>query len=410
MSYIDVNAQLSLEITLKEDPGYAFRYLGAVGESVLFVPQKVGTYVISLYEIVDSNMVLLSEKSFLVYDSDSSTCKGYNVGDNVEIDFRSYAQYNDTSKVPDLPLSVSMIYLDDITGKTEKYIYSQEIKPSIYYEVSKSGKYSLFADDQYLDCFVVRSYSNSSNLSVGINDNSTNDSGIYVNNMLDNVSIQSLLDDMQLKNDSGSQINASGDGDMDIINFTQGNLSSYDTSKELNFSLDKIIEMKASPAGLVFAKISRGGISDLNDIWIFDINTGASVRIGYDASAPAQDFSLGLKDDHLFWLSEDRKTIFAYNTMNNTQISEAVPEYDISKGEFGIIHFVNDPSINWTIMIDNSQFYFYSNESGQVFSDDNMDIKEAFRKKVSLDHLMDPGDIASLGLEIDRAFSVNESK
>ena len=51
MNLLGQGTQLSLDIFLQEDPTYAFKYLGIVEDNVLFVPNKVGNYIIRIYSI-----------------------------------------------------------------------------------------------------------------------------------------------------------------------------------------------------------------------------------------------------------------------------------------------------------------------------------------------------------------------
>jgi len=180
----DAGGILSLEISLKEDPTYNLRYLGVVDTSVLFIPQRAGNYIIKLY--VDNVSVdalnslsdnssgsninssgsningsgtmstahaLAAEKSFIVYDTDTDKCRNYNTGDTINIQFKDYDAYKNSS-----PKDILMIfsYVND-AGKSssEKWVYNQDVRDSITYVPSRVGKYSLFADGAYLDCFNV---------------------------------------------------------------------------------------------------------------------------------------------------------------------------------------------------------------------------------------------------------------
>jgi len=421
---LDPNASLSLEISLDEDPAYSFKYLGLVEDNVLFVPKKVGNYRINLYETKSDSINLISTKTFLVYDPLSSKCRSYLPGDNIVINFSSYPQYDNTTSNT-LPLSVVLIFNDLVSGDSEKFVYTQEIKQTIIYQSYKIGKYSLFADDVNIDCFVISSIQNDTqNNFTNISINNSINNAINNSNILDNLTVQSLIESFLNTNTTTNIQNNS----VQIMNSQVITPIAYDISSPLDFSKDKIEYMKGLQSGYVAATIIRGGISGLDELWIFSSDGKMRKLVGYNDSAPAEDFDLGIKDDNIFWISKDRSKVYLYNVFSGKTLSRVLSPYDLSNGELGKVDFsnngfaVNDSvcsgdacsndyiALNWQVELDNSQFYFYNKDSGQVFSDDSLDIKETFRKSISLDNLVAPEAIASLDLEIDRNFVTQEAK
>ena len=155
-----------LEVSLKEDPSYNLRYLGIVDDNIVFIPTRAGNYIIRLYkdkgagaqdagtqDVNSADVVLVSEKSFVVYTTDTLRCKNSATLESVNITFHDYEDYVNTT-----PKSVMMIfsYINDKgLASSEKWVYNQDIKDSITFNPSREGKYSLFAEDKYLDCFNV---------------------------------------------------------------------------------------------------------------------------------------------------------------------------------------------------------------------------------------------------------------
>ncbi|MFA5797009.1 MAG: hypothetical protein WC916_03170 [Candidatus Woesearchaeota archaeon] len=411
-------ASLSLEVTLQEDTSYLLKYLGALDNDISFIPQKPGTYYIKVYlpksyldyqNIVNSNIVDSNtlgsiivdssppdlgssiEKTFVVYAESAFGCKEYAAGENVDISLRDYAPYHDNAS---LPASVMLIYSN--INYSEKLLYSQEIRDVISYSSARLGKYSLYADGDYLDCFVITdkpviSQSNSDAADAGT---LIVDAGA--------LSVDSSIPDL----------------DALIQKREKRNMPVLGISQALNISKDTIADMNALNNGLIAVRIlkNNSNLTVLSELLVIDLNRSIAILIGFNESAPADDFTIGVKDQGIVWISKNHETLYLFDTQTATHISRRVLPYNVSKGELGTVLFLNTSLTNetgrtelpidfaWDVEFDNQQFYFYNPQFGQTFSDDDMKVKEAFRKLMDMDQILRPQDIAHLDLEIDRDF------
>ncbi|GEM_PF-6979155 len=135
-----------LEIQNIADASYAYNYLGVVGDSVLFNPKQSGTYVIRVYDAKNSTYNLISQKYFSVHDSDSS-CNVLHFGDPITVDM---TKYNYTSAS-----GVYLLYYDLQNNFLKQYKYNDALKSTIYFNSPDVGRYYLFIDEVYADCFYV---------------------------------------------------------------------------------------------------------------------------------------------------------------------------------------------------------------------------------------------------------------
>jgi len=162
---------------------------------------------------------------------------------------------------------------------------------------------------------------------------------------------------------------------------------------ELNFSTGRIKDIKGSSAKTVVVRIKKLG---KNELWLFDLEKGKKTKIGFLESAPA-NFPIGLKDKFVFWLSEDFRILFVFDTSNKQKTQFIVPTYDWEKGERARIDLQNIP---WEVIVDRDRFYFYSQDTGEVFSDEDQVFREAFREKNNLDLFLTKDELSELNLEI----------
>jgi hypothetical protein len=70
-SFVDTSSYL--EISIVDDPTYTFQYLGLLDDSIVFIPQKPGTYIINLFSQRNNVAVLLSHVTFVVRETSPST-------------------------------------------------------------------------------------------------------------------------------------------------------------------------------------------------------------------------------------------------------------------------------------------------------------------------------------------------
>jgi len=56
--------ELSLEISVSDDPTYSYRYLGLLNSEISFIPENTGKYIVKLYA-VQNNYALIAENHFM---------------------------------------------------------------------------------------------------------------------------------------------------------------------------------------------------------------------------------------------------------------------------------------------------------------------------------------------------------
>jgi len=410
---------LFMEISVLEYPTYSFRYLGLLDNKVSFIPEKSGTYTVKLYSMLNGNYVDIAEKSFYVYDADIYNCKNYGMNSLINIDLKSYDYYATRS----LPNSLTLVYTDN-SNNSEVFVYADKIEGVVEYKVARPGRYALFSEGQYLDCFIasdvndvnVNTNLNTSNSATTFN-NLTNASNIIsdfgnMSDILTNNTITNSSND-GLYNTSNTSISATGqegglEGGLDA-SFLSGdrrmvynNFYSESESKTFDFSKDKLRDIRGMDNGILIAEISRSNIYGfILELWAIDVNTGVAKRIAFNESAPSYKIRPGIKEGVIFWVSEFNDKVYAYDTVNGITVSRNLPSYDLGKGEIGRVSFNNTViHSNWDVLVDGSQIYFYSPSDGEVFSDDNSDIKEEYRQRMNLDKYFSSDELSSLSLEV----------
>jgi hypothetical protein len=167
--------------------------------------------------------------------------------------------------------------------------------------------------------------------------------------------------------------------------------------------------MKGVSAHHVLVQIERGTIENPRDeLWLFDIATGTQEKIGKSTTTVtsiAASSPIGVKGGYIFWLSIDKDKVYAYGLDNKELLEQKIPEYNADKGERGRVIF---PEISWEVLVSAEDFSFYSESTGEVFSDDNGSVTELLRQKLQLDAVLDNDQISNLNLRVDEAHEENE--
>ncbi len=175
------------------------------------------------------------------------------------------------------------------------------------------------------------------------------------------------------------------------------NKSEEDKKKELpDFTLDVIRRIKGTFSNVVIVQLQKNNNEAL---WVYDIEKNTEEKIGEGTSTSiASNSPLGVKDGYIFWLSADNSTVFAYNIVTKDIKEQPVPLYDTSKGERGEVIFLDIP---WKVIINGDKFSFFSEATGEVFSDDNGSVAEALRQKLKLDTVLDKESLSNLNLQVE---------
>jgi hypothetical protein len=165
---------------------------------------------------------------------------------------------------------------------------------------------------------------------------------------------------------------------------------------KLNLLKEEIKEIKGTFGNRVFCRIYSDELG--NELWLFDLESEKIKKIGSQDFGPTEDFPIGLKENFVFWLSKDRDKVFAFDFIKEKFYQESLPYFDPEKGERAKINF---PEIPWTVIVDNFNFYFFSPETGEVFSDGNSEVLENFRQKFNLDKFLTKEKLSDLGFSVN---------
>ncbi len=163
-----------------------------------------------------------------------------------------------------------------------------------------------------------------------------------------------------------------------------------------DFALDIIKRIKGTFLNAIVVQLQKGGEEEL---WLYDVENNTQEKIDTGTSTSLSvDSPLGVKGGYVFWLSEDRSLVFAYNIVTKEIKSQSVPSHNVSLGERGEVIF---ESIPWKVILGTDSFLFYSEATGEVFSDENGSVAEALRQKLKLDTLLNEEELSNLNLQVD---------
>lgn len=178
-----------------------------------------------------------------------------------------------------------------------------------------------------------------------------------------------------------------------------------------DFASDTIKRMKGVSSHEVLVQIQRGTQENPRDeLWLYDITSGNEERIGKStttASTIAVDSPIGAKGGYLFWLSVDKRNMYAYNLENKSVMEQKIPEYNADKGDRAEVIF---DGVHWKAIINNEGFSFFSPETGEVFSDEDSGIVETLRNAKKLDSVLNKEELSKLNLPVSADVSTNTPK
>lgn len=175
------------------------------------------------------------------------------------------------------------------------------------------------------------------------------------------------------------------------------NKSEEEKKNELpDFAIDIIKRVKGVFLNAVIVQLEK---DNKEELWVYDLekDTQEKIDVGTSTSLSA-DSPLGVKDRYVFWLSEDKGQVFAYNIETKEIKVEYVPSYDAANGERGEVIFLGIP---WKVIIGAGEFSFFSEATGEVFSDDNGSVAEALRQKLKLDSVLSKEELSNLNLQVE---------
>ncbi len=173
-----------------------------------------------------------------------------------------------------------------------------------------------------------------------------------------------------------------------------------------DFAVDIIKTIKGTFLEAVVVQVEKEHVDEL---WLYDIQNGTEkkLQVGSSTMTLSATYPLGTKGDYLFWLSHDEMTLYAYNLRTKEVMMKMVPLFDGIKGERGEVIFDNFP---WKVIIGAEGFLFFSVGTGEVFSDDNSSVVEAFRKKMKLDSILNNDELSGLSLPVEESTTTEETR
>ncbi len=164
-----------------------------------------------------------------------------------------------------------------------------------------------------------------------------------------------------------------------------------------DFAKDIIKRIKGALLNAVIVQVEKDGKEEL---WLYDLESGKQQKIEAASSTAitiAKDMQIGVKDTHLFWLSEDRSKVYAFNLVDKSVLAAEVPPHDATIGERGRVSF---SGIAWEVIVGAENFAFYSEATGEVFSDDDSRLSEALRQRFNFDSILDVETISNLNMSV----------
>jgi len=154
-----------------------------------------------------------------------------------------------------------------------------------------------------------------------------------------------------------------------------------------------------------FASTTLQSIKSYNGFAVVKYSRATSTRLAYfDQSERYQsgylladdwmikaNSPLGFKGDFIFWISRNNR-LYAFNLIDKKYLSRSFTREEIQSG----VDFDYTP--DWQVRFRNNDFYFFSSNTGEVFSDDNGDLAGDFYKTRLKDLPAERRDLISLQL------------
>lgn len=157
-----------------------------------------------------------------------------------------------------------------------------------------------------------------------------------------------------------------------------------------DFEKENIEKAVGAKENLLFLQVEKEGN---REIYLLDLKERKKEKISSN-KALNLDFPIGIKDDWIFWLTEDKEEIVAFHYPTEKSLKERIPPFDCAQGERAEIKF---PEISWKIILDCHNFYFSNEEIGEVFSDGNSISLERFKEIFKLDLFFEPEELIDTG-------------
>ncbi|MGV8086059.1 MAG: hypothetical protein ACP5N1_00355, partial [Candidatus Woesearchaeota archaeon] len=242
----DELSSMQLEITANQDPNFLLVFLGELDKDMIYVASNPGIYYLRLTSN-DYPRKIYAESEFSVEESQGE-CHNISIIDNIFIDFKDYLSYS--LKIPN---TITVIYTDEY-GVLQKQNYFSPVLNNITYSPSTTGIYTIYFDNNYLDCYRVfdNNYfisiygADSIGINSILNESLYFDSGVlYDNNLseenlsfLENNEYKKLLDErLNSLNVKNKNVGVENVVESIIVENVMKKISNFEGVSESNFDL-----------------------------------------------------------------------------------------------------------------------------------------------------------------------------
>lgn len=182
-------------------------------------------------------------------------------------------------------------------------------------------------------------------------------------------------------------------------------LTALETQAEPEAMPDFLSDMVSEVSGALSKAIAiKTQKADQAELWLFDSQNNAWQNIAQETTL-SPDFPIGHKDGFVFWLSSDRQKAYAYNPEEDIFLEEEVDSFDPAKGQRAKINFVG---VDWELVVDADNFYFFSRQTGEVFSDGDSAVLEEVRQQFGFDDFLSKANLSDLGFSVEPAEEYGE--
>ena len=158
-----------------------------------------------------------------------------------------------------------------------------------------------------------------------------------------------------------------------------------------DFLIDTIKRIKSTFLKAVVVQVQK---ENTDELWLYNIEDGTQEKLqSGTTTSVSSTYPLGFKGGYLFWLSQDEARVYAYDFISKGVLEKVVPNFDGAKGERAEVAFSEIP---WKVIVSANGFLFYSEATGEVFSDDDGSVTEMFRQKLKLDTFLNEEEMSKL--------------
>lgn len=163
-----------------------------------------------------------------------------------------------------------------------------------------------------------------------------------------------------------------------------------------DFTKDTLISIRGAVDNSVVVQVTKMGISEL---WLYNLSLSTEEKINTGTSTVISSlFPIAIKDSYVFFMSGDETEIISYNITTKVTKRLSIPLYDGAEGERAEVVFEGFP---WKIIVSPNNFSFFSEKTGELFSDENGALAEQFRNRMLLDSILNKDQLSDFNFQVD---------